>query len=204
MPEWPYIVEATDLPEVPQRTNIEPIDIVAGDSILFTRTLPLYPASGGWSLQYALRGVSGSAINFVSQALGDDHQVSLLGNLTAGWAPGVYSAQGYAVNGNDRHTIFEGFIRIRPNLAVEDADYDTRSHAKRVLDLIEQVMEGRATDDVLDSTIEGVVIRRLPVDQLILLRDRYRAEYKAEVARAKVKDGRATGRLIFARFSRPV
>lgn len=203
MPEWPYISEDTDFPEFNPRTDIEPIEVVAGDSILFTRTLPLYPASAGWSLLYVLRGVSGSAIQFSSVASGDNHQVSLNGTQTVGWAPGRYSAQGYAVLAPDRHTIFEGFITIKPNLSEVDDDYDTRSHARKVLDAIEAVLEGRALDDVLDSTIEGVVIRRLTVEQLLLLRNRYLAEWKAEVARARVKDGRATGRNIFARFTEP-
>src|ERR1700756_2496298 len=99
MPEWPYISEVTDFADIPPNFYIEPIEIAAGETVLFYRSLSLYPSSA-WTLKYSLRGVQGSTIDFSSTPYGssNDHQLQVLAAVTAGWAPGQYTAQGYAVN----------------------------------------------------------------------------------------------------------
>ncbi|HEV2350812.1 MAG TPA: hypothetical protein VG028_13305 [Terriglobia bacterium] len=207
MPEWPYIVEATDLPEYPPNQWMEPICVTAGDTLLWYRSVPPYLASAGWTLHYSLRGVPGSAIDFDSTPYNvDDHQVNVTAATTSAWLPGEYTVQGYAVNAGtgERHLIFEGFIKVKANLQSADASYDGRSHARKCLDAIEATLEGRAADDILDSTIEGTIIRRMNPQDLLLYRDRYRAEVRTEEAKAKISEGRATGRNIYARFTTPI
>ena len=215
--EWPFIVEATVLPDVPPNLYVEPIDIAAGDEILFYRTLPNYPANAGWSLTYYLRGGGPGSANagfsdsFVSTAFGSDHQMTVVSTKTAAWLPGRYQVQGFATNQTsgpngvpERHIIYDGLWTIKPNFQTISPDQDTRTHARRVLDMIEATIEGKAGDDVLDSQIGGTTIRRFTPEQILKFHSYYKARVSAEVATAKIKGGRATGRTILARFSRPV
>ena len=205
MPEWPFIQEETLLPDYTQNPNAEPIKLAAGDTITFTRSIPAYLASLGWSLKYSMRGVVGSAPDFVSVANGDNHQVSVPSGITAGWAAGKYKIQGRAINNTlvppQEFLIYDGQIEILPNLSALPASYDTRSHARICLDAIEQVLQGRAADDVMDTEIEGMKVGRMAVDALLKFRDRYRAEVRTEEAEAKVRNGLASGRRILTRFS---
>jgi hypothetical protein len=215
MPEWPYITEAQDLPDGQLKPYKEPESIVAGDTALWRRAFEKYPASQGWSLRYSLRGIPGAGSDFASQANGDEHLVIIPGATTADWPPGKYRIQGYAENlsavpigappgtpaSSLRYTIYSGYLVIRGNLAATDPEIDLRSHAQICVDNIEAVLQGRATSDVLESEIEGTKIARIPVKDLLLFRDRYLAEIESQNREARAKEGRATGRTIFARFT---
>jgi hypothetical protein len=77
-------------------------------------------------------------------------------------------------------------MRVKPNLLAPGAD--GRSFVKQALDAIEAVLAKRATKDQERYVIEVNGSRRelwrTPIGDLLKLRDRYRAEYNAEL-RAK-------------------
>lgn len=201
MPEWPFLNEAQDLGNQQKNPFQEPIAVTAGDTITWKRNLSQFPASGGWSLKYSLRGVRGTSFDATSTANGDEHDLTITAAQSGNWQAGKYKLAGYATNGLERHTIYEGDLVVKPNLAAADQNTDFRSHAQICLNNIEAVLEKRATNDVLNSTIEGTIIGRIPVRDLLLLRDRYLAEVQGEEQEAKAKEGRATGRNIFAVFT---
>ncbi len=122
---------------------------------------------------------------------------------TVGWQPGKYSVLRY-FSGTDgsRFSDWSGTITIQPNLAVAGAG-DIRSHARRVLDMIQAVMEQRASDDILDSVIEGVALRRLPSEQLLMLRDRYVVMVNNEVAAERIAKGLGNKNKIYVRVTSP-
>jgi hypothetical protein len=183
----------------------EPDTFTAGDTASWRRSFILYPAGAGWVLSYALRKrPEGTALAFSATADGDWHVVNVDAATTALWPPGDYDGQGYVTNGTERYKVWEGTLTIEPNFAGNYAVDDTRSHARRVLDNLNLVIEGRAKDDVLNSTIEGTVIYRITPEQLMLLHDRYTVKVRNEEDAKKKKLGRATGRRILTRFSRTV
>ena len=55
-------------------------------------------------------------------------------------------------------------------------------HVRRVIDAIEAVIERRATKDQKSYSIDGRSLERTPIDELLLLRDRYRAEWQRLLA----------------------
>jgi hypothetical protein len=103
----------------------------------------------------------------------------------------------------ERHLIWTGFITVVQNLSSTATSTDLRSHARRTLDLIEATIEGRASNDVLDSQIDNTTFRRLTPDQLTNLHSYYSAKVRSEVAKARAKAGLSTGRNIYCRFTRP-
>jgi hypothetical protein len=179
--------------------SVEPTALTAGDTVQWTRSLAECPASAGWVLTYELRNAT-NAYSFTAAASGDDHAVVVTAAVTGVWTPGTYRLAGYATLGAERHEIFRGAVEVRANLAIAGAT-DDRSHVKRVLDAIEAVIADRATRDQQFYQIAGRSLQRTPMADLLVLRDRYRAEYERELAAARLARGERGRRVILTRFA---
>jgi len=167
----------------------EPSEVAAGDTITWTRILADYSAANGWVLKYALRGPA--VVDLESTIDGDAHLVTIApADLTVA---GTYSVQGYVEKDLVRHTIYTNRIKVTPNLVTADASYDGRSHAQRVIDAIEAVIEGRSTRDQQEMWIDGEKLVRTPFEELIRIRARYRHEISSEAARERRRNGRGSG-----------
>ena len=110
----------------------EPLAVVAGDTIKWTRTLADYPASAGWALAYKLVNAT-AAISISSTADGDNHAVSVAAATTAAWAAGEYRWTAYVTSGAERYTVASGSITVTPDLASATAT-DTRTQAQKAID----------------------------------------------------------------------
>jgi hypothetical protein len=174
--------------------EIEPTAATAGDTVNWSKCLPEYPSASGWTLKYALRGINGS-LDITATTSG-------AGYLATGIVPaaGDYTLQGYVVKGSEKHTIYISAFTATPDLSAAIANYDGRSHAKRVLDAIEAVIEGRATRGDQAMIVDGTSIIKMSAEQLKLLRVYYRKEYAAEKRADAVKNGRRSGRKVLVRF----
>lgn len=172
-----------------------PSEISAGITLSLSLSLPEYPAPD-WSLSLVLRGPQ--AIDLTASAEGEDHVLEAAAADTAEWAPGLYVWQLRAIDAPDVVLVEEGQSRILVDLAAQAADYDGRSHAERVLEAIEAVIEGRASIDQSSYSINNRSLSRTPIGDLLKLRTRYRAE----VAQARARrSGRCFIRQHKVRFS---
>lgn len=155
--------------------TIEPAVIIAGDSISWTRALPDYPASGGWVLNYALRGPQ--AIDLATVASGDDHLAEIASAASAAYVPGSYAMQGYVVKAAERITVYSSPITISADLVQQGPGYDGRTQNRRILDALNAAIEGRASRTDLEYTINSGsssrTVKSLTVTQLLAARDRY-------------------------------
>lgn len=178
-----------------QQLSHEPYTIAAGDSISFRKSLPDFLASDGWTLKYELRGQQ-VPIEFTSTADGDSHVVFVDSATTSSWIPGDYQFAGYAVLDTQRSQFFLASITITADLETATGDTPLTTHAQRMLIKLEAVLEGKAGDDILDSEIEGTVIRRMSFDEIYKMRAKYKREREAEIAIQNARNGTPTGRLI--------
>jgi hypothetical protein len=189
---------------LPAPPTVEPDSIRAGDSAYWQISLSSYPANDGWTLSYSLtKEPTGEVIAVTSTASGSDFLVNTGPGTTQGWQPGRYRILRTVSGTLGTFSSWVGHVTILPNLALGGAG-DTRSHARRVLDMIEAVMEQRASDDILDSVIEGVALRRLPIEQLLMLRDRYTVLWSNEVAAERIAQGQGNRQKIYVRITRPI
>ncbi|MEN9417396.1 MAG: hypothetical protein RI988_1016 [Pseudomonadota bacterium] len=178
--------------------TIEPTTVNAGDTLSWRRTLDDYPASAGWVLGYVL--INGAAkISFSSSASGDDHLVNVPAATSTNWTAGSYDWRARVTKGAEVYTVAEGRITVRPSFAA--ATQDARSHARKTLEAIEAVIEGRASSEVTYYMIGGRQLRYIPVPELMQLRDRYRAEVAREDAAIAVAAGLPDRRRVFVRFA---
>ena len=176
-----------------------PVSHRAGDTLRVTLDLADYPADSGWTVTYEFRRKDGSLISITSEASGAQHLLSVDAISTSVWLPGLYRGVAYVTDGTDRYTIWSGTLEVLPDLAQAGDNYDTRTHAERCLDAINLVLEGKATRDVLMTTIAGQSITRLSFDELL----RAKAYYESIVAAERAKERGGAGLQILARFTRP-
>jgi len=173
-------------------------EITAGDSLNWKESVAEYPASDGWTLRFSL--VNGASnVEFSASAEGDAYAVSLPASTTSAWHPGRYRFQAYVVRGEDRHTIGTGTVDILPDFS-SVTTFDGRTHAERVLEAIEAVIEKRASKDQESYTIKGRSLSRTPLPELLVLRDRYRREVLDEKRAEKIRAGKKPGNKILVRF----
>jgi len=125
----------------------EPTAARAGDTWRWSRSLPDYPAST-WTLTYTLINASGK-VTVAATADGDTHAVSVPPATTAAYAAGRYDWVAHVSDGTDRYQVGAGSINVLPDLSAAST-YDGRSHARKMLDAIDAMLEGRATSDQLD------------------------------------------------------
>lgn len=179
--------------------TIEPSSITAGDSVTWQKTLSDYPASAGWVLSYVLLSTAGK-ITITGSASGDDHLIDVAAVVSAAWNPGTYTWQSYVTNGSARHTVSSSTIIINRNFSSATGAIDTRSHARRMVELIEAVLEGTASTDQRKVKIGDKEIERHTPKELLSLRDYYRAELVAERGQERISQGKRPGNKVLMRF----
>lgn len=176
----------------------EPDAITAGDSAEWTKSFSQYSPVDGWTLIYKIVKQDGSNYaTFSATTSGTSFAVNVAPSITSTWPSGVYQIQGVVTLGAEAHTVWSAQLTVNPG--IQPGGTDTRSNAKRILDSLEAVFEGRATSDILDSMVEGTSFRRMNPEQLMKLRDYYMSVYRSEQAAAKIANNQQTGRNIYAK-----
>jgi hypothetical protein len=172
----------------------EPSELRAGDTWKWRREdLELYPAPT-WVLKYRAKNSAGG-FEITAAASGTAHAVTVAAATTAAYAAGLYAWVAWVESGAERYTVDSGELRVLPDLraGTATAAQDVRSHARRVLEAIEAVIEGRATRDQEEYRIADRMLKRTPIADLLALRDRYRAEVAAEDAARRLVAGETPG-----------
>ena len=181
--------------------------LVVGDRWLWKRTdLGNDYAPDSYSLQYVLRRQGATdEIVLTANESGSDYLIESASTATTLHAPGEYQYQVHVLRTSDseRITVERGTVDVRPNR--DDAlSGDPRSHAKRMLDAIEAVLEGTATTDQQSYSVSTGTgsrsLTRTPRDELLRLRGWYRHEYRNELSRERVARGLASQRTVQMRF----
>ncbi len=166
---------------------IEPTEIVAGDFVTWTRTFSDYPA-GTWVLTYTFIN-STSKFSVTATASGTDHLVSILAATTAAYTAGVYRWQAYATSGVQRITVGSGETTVKANFATQTT-IETRSQAKQTYDAIEAEILARASGGMTQEyTIGNRSLKKCPMSDLIVLRDKYRALVLSEQNAERIAAG---------------
>ena len=187
--------------------NQEPNELVVGDYWAWKRDdlATDYPTNS-YSLTYEFHEDSGGGgshkFSITAVEANDTYYVEVPTTTTDDYSNGDYIWSAYITRTSDsaRIQIDEGRTTILHNLA--DTNADLRSHAKKVLDAIEAVIEGRATIDQSSFSLGGRSLSRMSVDELMTFRDRYRAEYLKEVKLARIKNKQGSGNTIKVSFGR--
>jgi hypothetical protein len=172
----------------------EPSELRAGDTWKWRREdLEDYPAPT-WTLKYRFKNAAGG-FEVTAAADGVAHAVVVAAATTAPYAAGSYAWVAWVESGAEKYTVDSGELRVLPDLraGTATAAQDVRSHARRVLEAIEAVLEGRATRDQEEYRIGERMLKRTPIADLLALRDRYKAEVESEAVARRVMAGETPG-----------
>lgn len=177
----------------------EPVQVWAGDTWKWKREdLTDYPATS-YTLTYYLHNESASA-TIVATADGGNFSVTVAKATTAAIAAGKYFWAAFVNDTTERYKVDSGTIEVLPDLTASAAT-DRRTHARKVLEAIEAVLESRATVDQAGYTIAGRRLDRTPIADLLALRAAYRAECDAEEQAERISNGMGNPKRILVRFS---
>lgn len=180
----------------------EPLSLRAGDTWEWRREdLADYPAPT-WVLTYRFKNEAGG-FEIVAAADGAAHAVSALAATTAGYAAGVYAWVAKVTSGAVVHTVDSGTFEVLPNLFAGAATLanDQRSHARKMLARIEAALEAFELG-VKSYEIAGRQLTRRDTPELLVMRDKYRAEVRNEDAVQALAAGLPNPRMARVRFGR--
>jgi hypothetical protein len=180
----------------------EPTTFIVGDRLAWKRTdLGTDYAPASYALQYSARLEStATEITITAGESGSDYIVEVAAAATAAYTAGIYHWQAYIVRSSDseRITVDSGTFEVKANR--DAAATDPRGHVKKVLDAIEAIIEKRASKDQESYSIQGRSLGRTPISDLILLRDRYRAEWVREQRAERIRNGLGHSGVVKVRF----
>tara|TARA_R110002012_G_scaffold63674_1_gene167486 strand:+ start:2451 stop:3047 length:597 start_codon:yes stop_codon:yes gene_type:complete len=191
--------ENKKIPIRQRRLNNVPTEWVAGDTLTWDTKVPDYPATDGWTLSYILKSSSANIASFNASADGADYTVTLSASASSAFTPAEYHYQAFVTKGAERYIVDSGKVTIKKNFA-DSGNYDDRTHAKIVVDAIEAVIEGRATKDQESYSVAGRSLERTPIPELLVLRDRYKAEVVREERADRIRRGLGHSGRIKTRF----
>lgn len=155
-----------------------------------------FPATT-WTLTYWFKktGATGANFSIVATADGSAFAVDVAAATTAGYTAGDYTWAAIATAGSDVQEVDSGRLKVLPKYNAA-ANLDDRSQARQVLEAIEAVILGRASKDQEEYTIGQRSLKRTPLEDLMKLRDKYRAEVYAEDLKERAANGLGGGTLV--------
>lgn len=183
----------------------EPDTLVIGDRWTWRRPdlVADYPTAD-YALTYEFHhddgGGGAHAFTITATETSDDYIVEVPSATTAAYNSLQYKWYAFITRSSDseRIAVDDGYTFLVDDYANTNADQ--RTHAKKVLDAIEATILGRASQDQMSYSIAGRSLSRMSITDLMMFRDRYRAEYNKELQKARIKNGQDTGNTIKVRF----
>ena len=176
----------------------EPLSIIAGDSVEFTKNVSAYSPADGWVLSYVFINQS-NRYEVTATDNGDGtHLTTITAATTATWQAGDYQFFAYVIKDAERYSVSAGSLIIKPDYT--SPKFDARTHVKKVLDALEAVIEEKASDDQMSLQINGRSIQFLSPVEILKFRQTYKTEYANEQKVERIKKGLSHRGKIRVRF----
>lgn len=183
-----------------------PTTILAGDSLSWTDSVPLYPASQGYTLHYALLK-SGTRIVIDGTASGDEYAVSVAIATTAAYAAGTYDWTAYVTKGSggtaERYTVGSGRTLILPDLSAQSGGYDNRSQSRKILEDLKTAYQAYITNGsghIQEYEIAGRRMKYRSAAEILQQINYWEAKCAAEDRQAAIANGLAPANRLLVRF----
>lgn len=178
----------------------EPRSVVQGDTIQWRREdLTDFPAPT-WTLTYNFVNECGT-FSITATADGANFAVAVPVADSANYKPGAYRWSAYVTDATPvRHRVDSGWMTVEEDLATVKSK-DVRTHAQKVVDTIEAILEDDATIEQANLSVEGRSLSRRSIDELLTLKAHYQAILLNEEQTERMTEGRRSKRTIYPRFS---
>lgn len=183
--------------------TLEPENIVVGDFVQWRRTdlSGDYPNTA-YTMTYIARitGGGNTEIQLLGTNYENDYLFTATSTTSASFVAGYYHWQleAFQTSSNNRIVIDRGAFNIIVDLDINGTD--PRTHAEIMLGKIESLLSGKADADVANYSIAGRSLTKMSFDELIKVRDFYKAEFRKEQIADRIRQGRSTGSTVKVRF----
>lgn len=183
--------------------TLEPENIVVGDFVQWRRTdlSGDYPNTA-YTMTYVARitGGGNTEIQLLGTNYENDYLFTATSTTSASFVAGYYHWQleAFQTSSNNRIVIDRGSFNIIVDLDINGTD--PRTHAEIMLGKIESLLSGKADADVANYSIAGRSLTKMSFDELIKVRDFYKAEFRKEQIADRIRQGRSTGSTVKVRF----
>ena len=164
-------------------------NITAGETINYTQTFADFDPSTD---TLVFDCVTKSAKQSITASDNGDGSflVSVAYAITDTWKPDTYHYQAHITTGAGvRSYVEKGSFEVKPRFSDMSSGYDNRSHVMKTLDALEATIEGKASQDQLSYSIAGRSLSRLSPSDLLMWRDKYKAEVSREISAARIAQG---------------
>jgi hypothetical protein len=167
----------------------EPDTLSAGERWAWVRPdiTGAYPTDS-YTLKYLLTLQSSASAQLVITALktAEKHVIEVGKAITDGYTAGDYAWQAVIVRDSDGEEVVvdDGLLLVVAQTG------DIRSHSQKVLQAIRALIEGTATRDQQEYTINGRTLKRRSIPELLEIERVYAARWKAEKKAIARKAGR--------------
>ena len=182
----------------------EPDSLYVGDLIRWRRTdLSNTYDPTLYDLKYSFRQLSAKPVEVEITATSDatGFYTDVDSATSDDWQPGTYKWQAYIVRKSDsvRVSIDAGQTTFLVNLD-NAANTDIRTHAAKMVDMLQAALESRAGSDVIYYMIGGRAVSKIPPKELRALLSDYESILAGEVAADRRARGLRNSNSITARF----
>ncbi len=175
----------------------EPDSFTQGETVKWYKSFADFEPAD-WTLSYNFVGPSTFTVTATTS--GGVFLSTISSTDSASYADGDYYYQAQVTNGTETYVVKNGTTTILATLANEKAGYDGRSHAQKVLDSIEAVIEGRASQSDKEIEIDGRRIDRLTPRELMQFHSAYKAKVRAEKNAERRENGEPARKGIYTQF----
>lgn len=183
---------------------MEPTEVFAGSTWAWNVVVPAHSAADGWSIEYIFTNATTAfTIEDDGTATANTYAINVDAATTAGFTAGDYNWQLFAINGAERIYIDTGPTTVNPDISAGNVPFDARSHAKKTLDAIEAMIQGKATRDQQSYSVAGRSLSRYTFEDLETFRRKYLAEYEQELVEESIAAGKGNPNTIKTTFRRP-
>lgn len=193
----------TDLFDTTNIQSGEPSELYIGDLTRWRRTdiSEVYDPTL-YDLAYSMRksGAGDVEINITATSDATGFYVDESRVDTELYQYGTYHWQAYVVRKSDseRVSVDRGQMALVVNMDTDESD--PRTHAAKMVDMLESALENRAGSDVIYYMIGGRAVSKIPPGELRTLLDQYRQELANETAAYDRKRGKTNQNTIDVRF----
>lgn len=154
-----------------------PESFYAGESLSLDLSFSEYRADDGWTLTVYIAGKSVGVAT--GTANGSRFSVSFAATTTADLEAGNYVWRAIASKAGVTAIAGSGTVKVVANIAKATAGA-MQTFEERMLGVVEAVLEGRITQDIEAFQIAGRAVTKIPVRELVQLREVYKRAVDAQ------------------------
>lgn len=168
--------------------NIE--NFSAGDSLSWNILFDNYKSINGYNLSMVFVNTNTKFQFVLNNNSNGSFDLSLVSADTSVLEAGKYLVFIVLSRLADNFTkqIEHGYLTINASM-LNVASFDNRTHAEKVLESINNLLEKKTLDDVKDYEIQGRKLSKYDFFELIKIRDYYKNEVEANIAKKAIAEG---------------